>query len=708
MASPPVPARAHFWRGVLHFDSTKVAPWLALRNAVGVALPLAVGVALGHTTSGLIAATGALNVAFSDGSDPYAVRAWRMLRAGFFCGFAVLAGGLCGPHHALTVLVTAAFAFAAGMMVAVGTAATDIANVTLVTLIVYSAQNMTAEQAASSGMAAIGGGLLQTALSLALWPFRPYGPVRRALADLCAELSRAAVFSLNVMEAPPASTQATQAHVALEGLGRDHSLEAERYAALFSQAERIRLAILTLVRLRVRIGREEHTEHEAAMLGRSLEIAARELAAIGEALLDRASTSVGLEDLRALAASLRQLRAGDNVAGMLRDARRQIDAMAGQLASAWELAAHTTTAGSVQFERREAAQPRALRLGATLEILRANLNLKSAVFRHAVRLSALVTVGELLSHTVGWRRTYWMPMTSAIVLRPDFTTTFSRGVLRVAGTLVGLGVATALFHLLVPSGGFEVVLIGVFMFLLRCFGPGNYGIFAAFLSALVVLMFAVTGVEPGPVIAARGLNTFAGGVLALAAYQVWPTWERSLVPEALARLLDAYRIYFQALCKSYIEPERSFSAELETARQAGRLARSNAEASVARLATEPGVTPRRIARVNAVLANSHRFIHAAMSMEAGLARSRPAPARAEFRTFANHVDLVLYYLTASLRGSKIPPAEWPDLREDHYGLVHAGDPRVERYALSNVEADRMVNSLNTLVEEVAETRGVGG
>lgn len=696
--------RPTFWRGVLHYESAKVAPWLALRNAVGVGLPLAVGVAAGHATSGLIAASGALNVAFSDGSDPYLDRGRRMLSASVFCALAVAAGGMCGRNHALTVLLTAACAFAAGMMVALGTAATDIANVTLVVLVVYSAQSMTAEQAAASGLAALGGGLLQTVLALALWPFRRYGPERRALADLYLELARSTSYSPRGMESPPASAQATQARTALEGLGRDHSIEAERYLALASQAERIRLAILTLMRLRVRIGREGQTGPLIAMLDRALELAGQMLAAIGESLLDRASVSEGLDELRGIAEALR--RPGGPAAGagslgeMLRDARRQLDALAGQLASAWELAAHTTTAGSTQFERREREQPRALRIRGTLEILRANLNLRSAVFRHALRLSACAGVGEVLAHSVGWGRSYWMPMTSTIVLRPDFTTTFNRGVLRVAGTLIGLGLATALFRALAPAGEFEVALIALFTFLLRSFGPANYGIFAATLTALVVLLFTVTGIAPGPVIAARGLNTLAGGMLALAAYQVWPTWERSLVPEALARLLDAYRAYFRTLSDAYILTGQTFAAELDRARQAARLARSNAEASVARLATEPGVTAERIAKVNAMLANSHRFIHAAMSLEAGLERSRSAPARAEFRTFANHVDLTLYYLAAALRGSKVSVEDLPDLREDHYALAHAGDPSQERYALVNVEADRIANSLNTLAGEV--------
>jgi hypothetical protein len=88
-----------------------------------------------------------------------------------------------------------------------------------------------------------------------------------------------------------------------------------------------------------------------------------------------------------------------------------------------------------------------------------------------------------------------------------------------------------------------------------------------------------------------------------------------------------------------------------------------------------------------------------MALEAGLFRSQPVPAREAFRTFANHVDLTLYLLSAALRGSSARLEKLPDLREDHYQLVHSGDAHVDRYALVNVETDRVTNSLNTLSEE---------
>jgi hypothetical protein len=159
-------------------------------------------------------------------------------------------------------------------------------------------------------------------------------------------------------------------------------------------------------------------------------------------------------------------------------------------------------------------------------------------------------------------------------------------------------------------------------------------------------------------------------------------------------------LYFQAVRDAYLHPDRPLDAELDRPRQAARLGRSNAEASVARLAAEPGVSTDRVGALHRALADSHRFIHAVMSLEAGLVRSRPVPARDEFRTFSNHVDVTLYYLAAKLRGADLTPADLPDLREDHHALLELGDPHVDRYALVNVEADRITNSLNTLTGEV--------
>jgi uncharacterized membrane protein YccC len=312
-------------------------------------------------------------------------------------------------------------------------------------------------------------------------------------------------------------------------------------------------------------------------------------------------------------------------------------------------------------------------------------------------LAACVAIAESLGHILNWQRTYWLAMTAAIVLKPDFTATFSRGVLRMIGTLAGLALATALFHIFSSTISNEIVLIALLAFVLRSLGAANYGVLTAAVSALVVMLIALTGVEPKDVISARGLNSIAGGALALLAYWLWPTWERRQAGENIAQLLDAYRDYFRGIKQSYLEPDFP-PWELGSARQAARLARSNLEASSGRLEAEPD-SPQ-TAALTGILASSHRLVHALMALEAGLYQSKYAPPRDAFRKFASDVEKTLYYLAASLRGSTLEIDDLPDLREDHHALVRTGDARNTRYALVNTETDRITNSLNTLREQV--------
>jgi uncharacterized membrane protein YccC len=701
-----------FWNTVIRLERSKVTPWIGLRNALGVALPLIVGAAIGQTAGGLLTAIGALNVSYSDGVEPYRQRARRMLAASCFGALAVGAGGLLSRDHLLPVPLAAVCAFAAGMMAAVGEAPSNIGVMTLATLIVFAAQAMTPVAALQSGLLAFGGGLLQTGLAVATWPMRRYGPERRALAALYSELARSAgnaEESAAADAAPPASQQSTDAQRALASLAGDHAIEAERYLALLSQAERIRLALLALVRLRIRMGRESGSGAQTAVLDQSLMAASQALTAIAESIKSDAGAAPGatpLDQVRQIETAANQLRGSADA--MTLDARWQLDALAGQIRSAAELAFHTTPAGSAVFAARESAIPWMLRLAGAMANLRANLSLDSAIFRHALRMAACVAIGEAISRYTGSRRGYWLPMTVAIVLRPDFTGTFTRGVLRVGGTLAGILVATGLVYFLMPAAGLEILLIVLFTFLLRCFGSANYGIFVMALTALIVFLVSVTGLAPGPIMIARGLNTMAGGAIALAAYWLWPTWEQTLTPDLLADMLDAYRQYLQAVRDAYwnpgvgpgVEPGSEFAARLDRTRLAARLARSNAEASLVRLRAEPGVSEEQLNILTKTLVSSHRLIHALMSLEAGLATSAPVPPRDAFRKLANDADATLYYLAPALRGSAIERGHLPDLREDHHALLQSGDPHVGRYALVNVETDRMVNSLNTLSEHV--------
>ncbi|HVX66210.1 MAG TPA: FUSC family protein [Bryobacteraceae bacterium] len=717
-SSPSAPREAPpgawtaFWQGALRFDAAKINPQLAVRNTLGVIVPLAAGVAFDSVSAGLVAATGALNVCFSDSQEPYRLRARRMLSASLLVAGAVFAGGLSGADPWIAATVAGGWAFAAGMLVSLSVAAADLGSVSLVTLVVFMAVGVPPHQAAAAGALALGGGVLQTMLALAFWPVRPYAPERQALGQLYEELARMAAAPAAAGAGPPATAEITHAHAALAALNYDHSIEGERYRLLLSQAERIRIGLLLLARLRSRMERESPEAAEPAILARYFDACAGTLARVGVSLVSGDPAGGAPDSLGAAAGVAEELRAtppppAPALEAMHADAQLQMDALTGQLRAAVDLAAYATPAGLAAFERRESERRPRFRLRGTAATLRSNLTLESAACRHAVRLAVCVGCGTALARGLHLGRAYWLPMTIAIVLKPEFTATFSRGVLRLAGTAAGLVLATALFHLATPAAGAEVALIAALLFILRCVGGANYGIFSLFLTALVVTLVALSGVAPKDVIAARGLNTGLGGIIALGAYWLWPTWERTQAPEALARMLDAFRAYFRALRGAYENPESGAAPALERTRAAGRLARTNLEASVERLWTEPGASDAKVSAFAGMLASSHRLAYAMMALEAGLAGSHPVPARPAFRRFADDVELTMYHAAAALRGSSMTAASLPDLRADHRALAHSGDSLTERYALVNVETDRITNSLNTLAEQILRWRAAG-
>jgi uncharacterized membrane protein YccC len=321
-------------------------------------------------------------------------------------------------------------------------------------------------------------------------------------------------------------------------------------------------------------------------------------------------------------------------------------------------------------------------------------------------------------------------MTLAIVLKPDFGATFSRGLGRLAGTALGLGLATLLVYAVFGDLVARIVLLGLLMFVMRSFGRANYGLFVVALTALVVVLTSFAGVHPEATILERGVDTLIGGVMALVAYALWPTWERTQAPGLVADLLDAYRAYVAAVMAGYLDPQGADPAQLDktrlgATRLAARVARSNAEASVARLRDEPARSGDEVDRLSGVLANSHRIAHATMSLEAGLYHVSRAPETDALRAFAADVDTALRRDAEALRAGTCPPPDMVSLRSDQRTIVadmrsaSGQDEPIDGdgypAALVAAETDRLTDSINTITailrrekeSEPDEDRGAG-
>lgn len=699
-----------FWRTLKRIDKNKRnSVSMSLRNAVAVALPLGVGIAIGNPLGAVAVATGALNVAYSDGIDPYSHRARRMLAWSFLGAFAVFLGSVTGNYHLLAMIVASAWAFVAGLLVSIGTRPGDLGLNSLVTLIVYPARGaMSPKGAFYAGLLVLGGGLLQTALALLSWPIQRYGPERRAIAKVYLDLAAQAAKHPDDVLAAPLKQASGEVQDTLSALGRDHSLGGERFRLLFDQADRLRFSIYGVSRLRAGPEHEARTEKAIAaetpaeQLDHILELACNLLRGVGESLLSDQQSPAQPDLLRQLQSLTHAAQKGKNVPGTsyAPEFAAATDVLAGQLRVVAQLADSTTEAGAEEFANYEFAPPLKLQLRNWLATLKANLHFRSPAFRHGVRLAVCIAIAEEVGLRINTQRNYWLAMTVAVVLKPDFTTTISRGVLRLAGTFGGLLLATALYHSLPHSALTQLALVGVFTFFLRSIGPANYGIFSVTISGLIVFLIATTGVSPAEVLGERAINTAAGGLFALVAYALWPTWERSQVSDVLAEMIDRMRDYFRVVATAFEAQYENVEARLDETRDEWRKARSNAEASVDRFSSEPGVDPEKLDALTSILASSHAFARMTMGLEAGLAQKTIRTVPPEFEGFAHDVDFTLYFLSAALRGSHAASETLPQLREDHRRLAEAYERNqiTDDYVL--VETDRLTVSLNTLREQV--------
>jgi uncharacterized membrane protein YccC len=698
-----------FWRILKRLDRSKInSIRMSVRNALAVGIPLAIGIEMGHPLGGVAVATGALNVAYSDGADPYAQRARRMLAWSFLGALAVFLGSVTGNYHYVAILVASAWAMGAGLLVSISPRAGDLGLNTLVTLIVYAARGaLSPSGALQAGLLVLSGGLLQAAFAIGAWPIRRYRPERMAIGRTFEELALQTRQHPDTLLAVSLIQASAEVQDALSALGRDHSLEGERFRLLFDQADRLRFSIYSMSGLRPVLERRDQRAVE--ILDEMLELSCRVLRSVGESL--RADDASGIspelgQRLRQLTEEAQNVNALDDspaVSGLA----AAMDVVAGQLRLVMTLTNSTTRVGEEEFANRELASPWKLQMRSWSATLRANLTLRSSAFRHAIRLAVCVAIGDAIGRSINTERNYWLAMTVAVVLKPDFASTISRGVLRLCGTFSGLLLATALFHFLPPSALTQLFLVSVFTFFLRFVGPANYGIFSAAISGLIVFLIAETGVAPAAVVAQRAVNTAAGGLFALIAYAAWPTWERTLVTDVIADMIDRSREYFRLVMNRLADDSDEILQLLNLARDAWRQDRSKAEASIDRLLSEPGTNQIKSDLLTSILASSHALVRSIMGLEAGMAYSMPKPVPPAVEKFARDVEFTLYFISAALRGSSAAAEALPSLREDHRRLLesqrHAEG--IEEFVIT--ETDRLTVSLNTLREQVVRYVGLG-
>jgi len=254
---------------------------------------------------------------------------------------------------------------------------------------------------------------------------------------------------------------------------------------------------------------------------------------------------------------------------------------------------------------------------ASPQILKAQLNYSSPIFRYALRLSLAMTTGYLLTLIFPqYIHGGWVMLTTALIMRANYSTTRRRRDDRVLGNLAGC-IVTMLLVRFLPGDALSacvVIAIGVS----HSFGAVNYRVtaFAACISALLQL-HAIAPLSQ-PLLFERIFDTLLGAGLAWGFSYVFPAWEWRNVPRYIKGLMIADRDYaVQALTR-------------EPSDQAIRLARKRAHdmaavlcTTVQRLIDEPNLDKRAFVALNELLAANYLLASDLASMRVLFRRRGP-------------------------------------------------------------------------------------
>ena len=564
-----------------------------LRGGVATLVPFYLAIWLGRQEFAWMALGGWLGTLVDPGG-------LRSTRAKTTSAFALIGGVALGVSESLAqsswlaALGLMLVAFPASLLRSLGAVWASAATMTTIVVAIGSAQGGSAPIRDGASFA-LGAGVA-TLLSSVIWPIWTHLPLRRAEANVFEGLSRYATeieacLQTGVPDGDPRWSQLARVH----HRRIRNAIEEARRLALGGRARRagetrigsnLRILLgLAEAQFPLLVTLKEASELEAASGARHAILA--RLQRLAERNLDTATT------LRTPS-----LRAGDSSPtvpppGNAADKSSSIAALLEHLDDASRAAQALTSSLDARVDSEAESstnqRTRRARLGswrAELSVLRDACSPRSTFFHHGVRVACTVGIASLVGHRISVHP-HWVTVTTLAVLQPYSGATAAKAAQRVLGTVLGSIAAVAITLLL-----HSPVALAAAMFPLSVAAVAthrrNYRLFTFFLTPVFVLL-AERFHGDWWVAAARASDAAIGGGIAfVAAVFIFPSRERTRLPELLARMLEAVADYTMTVLEGVANRHtEAAEARIMGARRDAGIALSEAENSLERLLTEP-------------------------------------------------------------------------------------------------------------------------
>lgn len=248
-----------------------------------------------------------------------------------------------------------------------------------------------------------------------------------------------------------------------------------------------------------------------------------------------------------------------------------------------------------------------------LKTLLDNIDLKSPIFRHSLRLTITMVVGFVLGKVFEFQNAYWILLTILVIMRPGYALTKDRSKQRLYGTLIGGGVAVSIV-LLVQNQIVFAVLAVISLVLAFSMIQKNYKTAAAFITLNVVFVYSLLRPDVLEVIQYRVVDTLVGAGLAFLANKfLWPTWEYTGIKDYILASIKANEEFLEEI-ESLYEHKNKPGASYRLARKKAFLAIGDLNAAFQRMAQEPKSGELDLGQVFSLVALNQEFLASSASL----------------------------------------------------------------------------------------------
>lgn len=182
-----------------------------------------------------------------------------------------------------------------------------------------------------------------------------------------------------------------------------------------------------------------------------------------------------------------------------------------------------------------------------------------ATLRSASALALCTALGysiRWVDHVSHW---YWVPMTVAIVMKPELGSIFVRAVQRTVGTAAGVMVGGLVLTLL-PVGPLFILVIAVITFVLPWLSPRNYALTAFAITPLVLVLidFLSPGGNGLDYAGLRLVDTLMGcAIVLLFGYLLWPRRHGGELEQSMNEARKGIAHYLELVLAHRLQPAGS-------------------------------------------------------------------------------------------------------------------------------------------------------